>query len=666
MNYSKILNDKLKRTFIFPKFQKVYKLRNGLIIPNRNMKINRDYRMEYVLAYDSETYKGKCKLLCRNEGKLKYIMNPSFKQCLDFLYYKSSKRNGYRFFFNIDFDITAILKTLPQNKKNLKFIDDLSKGITVIYENYKLQWIRTKLFQIKRLNDKNKSKALFFSDLYTFFKMGLNKVAKEYLNKQKKDNIDAEKLNTSLKYWNKNEKDIIKYCIKDCELTAKVGIYLINACQESLKCLPRILVSPASLSKHFFRLNCILNRISDIPKKIIQISYNCYHGGKFELLKRGYFKKLWIYDINSEYPESEKKFPDLSNGVWYKFKKNKLPKKETFGYFDVLLDIPNNNLISTIPFHKKNEVLKYPNGKVWIWATWYDLDLIRKYIIKIRRGYIFLPKKNNIPPLKEAIDFLFDIKARNKRISKILYEIGKLTMNSYYGCTIEQHENWNELSNEFIKKAGILFNPVYASQITARGRWQILKPIPLKIWNNLAGFHTDSIMSEISLDKYLPISNEIGHWSNETLNLKNKESIILNTGMYQVGHNNYKMDDNNNFILDDDGNKICIDIIKTRGIPKQFINNWFDFCEKHKNLNEKKFIIRHMVKIREAIVHKNKYTFNDVNIFDDIEKTVSVKNDDKRSWKGSFKNFRDLSSRYIESFPLIKEINNDKLKYNYI
>ena len=666
MNYSKILNDKIKRTFIFPKYQKIYKLRNGLIIPNRNMRITRDYKMEYVLAYDFETFKGKGKLLARNEGKVKFILNPTFKECLDFLYYKAVKRNGYRFFFNIDFDITAMLKILPQTKENQKLIDDLSKGITVEYENYKLQWIRTKLFQLKRINDKNKSKALFFTDLYTFFKMGLNKVAKEYLKEQKLDIINPEKLNKSLNYWNKNEKDIIKYCIQDCKLTADIGNYFINAIQESLKCLPRILVSPASLSKHYFRLNCTLNRISDTPKKIMQIAYDCYHGGRFELLKRGYFKELYLYDINSEYPETESMLPDLSNGIWMISKKDKLPIKECFGYFDVLLKIPNDNLIGTIPFHRRNEVLKYPNGVFLTWATWYDLDLIRKYIVKIRRAYIFFPKKNSVPPLKNGIDFLFNIKAINKGVNKILYETGKLTMNAYYGCNIEQHENWNELSNEFIKKAGILFNPVYASQITSRGRWQILKPIPLKVWKELVGTHTDSVMSEIPLDKYLSISNKIGEWTNETIKFKNKEAIVINTGMYQIGRNNFKTDKDNNYVLDDNNQKIRLDIIKTRGIPKKFIDNWFDFCEKHKNLKEKKFIIKHMVKIREAIVHRNKYTFNDVNIFDDIERTVSVKNDDKRSWKGEFKNFKDLSTRHIESFPLIREINNDKLEYNYI
>lgn len=666
MNVKKILNNKVKRSFIFPKYQKKYKLRNGLIIPNRNMVINRDYKMEYVLAYDNETYKGKCKLLARNSGRVKYIMNPSFKECLDFLYFKSVKRNGYRFFFNIDFDITAILKTLLKNKKNLEFIDKLSRGITVEYEEYKLQWIRSKLFQIKRLNDKNRSKALFFTDLYTFFKIGLNKVAKEYLKEEKLNIIDPEKLNKSLNYWRKNEKNIIKYCIKDCELTANIGIYFINAIQESLKCLPRILVSPASLSKHFFRLNCRLNEISLIPKKIIQISYNCYHGGKFELLKRGYFKELFIYDINSEYSETERMLPDLKNGVWLIYKKNKLPKKECFAYFDVLIDIPKDNLISTIPFHKKNEVLKYPNGKFWTWATWYDLDLIRKYIVKIRRSYIFYPKENNIPPLENGIDFLFDLKAKNKEVNKILYESGKLTMNAFYGCNIETHKVWNEILEDYEFKAGILFNPVYASQITSRGRWQILKPIPIKVWKELVGFHTDSIMSEIPLEKYLPISDKLGEWSNESLKLKNKEAIIINTGMYQVGKNNIKLNKDNKPILDKEGKTISIDIVKTRGIPKKFINDWFEFCKEHKNLKEKKFIIKHMVKIREAIVHRNKYSFKDVNIFDDIERTVSIKNDEKRSWKESFKNFGDLSTRHIESLPLLKEINNNELKYNFI
>ena len=89
-------------------------------------------KYKYCLSYDTETYNGKCKLLARNTGH--YILEPTFLECLDFLFYKSSESNGYRFFFNIDFDVSAILKIW----NDLDAIKLLKDGISVKYNDYKM------------------------------------------------------------------------------------------------------------------------------------------------------------------------------------------------------------------------------------------------------------------------------------------------------------------------------------------------------------------------------------------------------------------------------------------------------------------------------------------------------------------------------------------------
>jgi len=117
-----LLNDKIEYTLISSKKwfrninalenfrKKQYILRNGLIIKNRKQFIKGKYKCDRVIGYDSETYQGYCKLLCRTEGRKKYILNPTFKDCIQFLSYGLNFTNTYRFFFNINFDIQGILK----------------------------------------------------------------------------------------------------------------------------------------------------------------------------------------------------------------------------------------------------------------------------------------------------------------------------------------------------------------------------------------------------------------------------------------------------------------------------------------------------------------------------------------------------------------------------
>jgi len=142
-------------------------------------------------------------------------------------------------------------------------------------------------------------------------------------------------------------------------------------------------------------------------------------------------------------------------------------------------------------------------------------------------------------------------------------------------------------------------------------------------------------MSDIDISEHLNIGNNLGQWNLET---KGK-AIVLNTGMYQIGK-----------------------ITKTRGIPKKFIKNWLYFCLKYSNKNEKEIIIKHMRKIREAIV-QDKSVIN-MNTMVDIERSVSVNSDTKRSWFSEFDNFKGLMSRNIDSLPLVYK--NNQLNINPI
>jgi len=613
--------------YIYDKGKKEYLIQGKVKLKVNSYRLKKNYKCEKVLAYDTETYKGTCKLICRNEGKKKELLDGSFDDSLEFLFYLADNPNVYRFFYNIDFDIQAILKLWNDVKK----IDELSQGITIEYKHWKLTWLRGRMFI---LHNVKRRRSVKFTDLHNFFKLGLDKEAKTYVKDCKFGNIDGNLLNTSLEYWNDNLDNIIEYCIQDCIITAKLGKVLIEGIENCGLSLPKWLVSSASLSKQFFRLTSYIPRLSYIPEKILNIAYKCYHGGRFEMGLRGSFEQLYLYDINSQYPTFIRKLPDMRNGLWKSV--NKLPKNECIGYFYVKVNIPKDYKFPTIPV-KHNGTIKFPTGYFEGWFTWYDLDLIREYLIDYKEGYIFKKCSNNYNLFKKGIDTLYEKKNEYKGKNLLYYNLTKLTMNALYGCFVEVNEkNFSDKPKEL--QAGTLFNSVYASQITAFGRWSVLKPIPKDQYNHIVAIHTDSVITDIPL-VCLPCSKELGDWNLEC----SGKGFIINTGMYQIDN-----------------------IVKTRGIPKRFINDWFDFAKNNKNKKEIKFEITRMRKIREGLI-RDKSLVN-VNTITIAKKTVNINSDYKRDWIYDFKDFKDVLSCNIDSLPYYSfdDGSNDNLYPNPI
>ncbi len=614
-----------------PQKRDFVRLNDGTIVNNNLRFLKKSYKINDIYGFDTETYKGKCRLLCRSDGSSKTLLEPTFLECLDFMFYNAKNSHIWRFFFNIDFDYNAIIKTLNLNNFFAKLmILMLDKGIEVQYGQYRISYIKNIMFTLK----KGKKKVVI-TDLFRVFRMSLNSASIEFLKNEVKENVNAKLLNESLEYWNDNLDDIISYCIQDCMLLKKLGKVFLKHLKKADISIPKYLCSPASLSKQHFRKKCQLPKVfPHNPLEVIQIAYNCYFGGRFEMLKKGTFEKMYNYDVNSEYPFFIAKLPSLKYGLWMYYnsdkEKIKLPKNEVLGYFKVKLLIPDDNLISTIPIRYKGTI-RFPNGVFEKWFTWYDLDLMRDYIIEIKEAYIYEKSKREYYPFKDTIEQLYKQKTKWKGKNSIMYMIFKLTMNALYGCFFEIHKN-EHINGKVVRNTGILFQPIYASQITAFGRWKILK----EVWNikdKLIGFHTDSILSQIPLEKYLDVGNDLGQWTNETNKLDdNIKGYIINTGMYQIGIGKGK-------------------IIKTRGIPKKYIVDWFDFAKENKVLKVKEFEIKRMTKLGQSI--RQYKDLDMINIMKDNKKSVNINSDKKRHWFEKFINFKHTLDDNIESLPYI-------------
>lgn len=567
------------------------------------------------IAYDTETFLGTCKLICRNEGIIKSLYNPTFDEILEFLLYRGSNGLYYRFFYNLGFDVTAILKTW----NNIEQIKLLKEGHKVKYNEYTLSYIQNKMFTVKK-----GKKVVVFTDLWQFYKMKLNEAGWKYLGQRKLDNVNAELMNTDETYWELHKSDIIKYCIMDCEILAELGKILVkNAIELELE-LPRYICSSASFSKAFFMKMAWLPNLKFIPQSIMELSHYCYYGGRFEVLQRGAFEYLEVYDKVSQYPTKIRELPSFKYGRWVQVKK--LPKEETYGFYRVKLDIPENCSLPTIPIRDK--IIKFPIGYFEGWFTWYDLDLVRQYITEIIEGWEYWDSGREYYPFKDKIESLFEKKAnikqqlkkkmkiREQKQLEVQYLLSKLCMNGLYGCFIEIHKHVDGK-----RYGGKLFHPLYACMITAYGRWSVLKDMKKEDYSSIVAIHTDSLILNKPIS-YLNCNDELGGWNKEN----SGKGFVFGTGQYQVNE------------------KIAI-----RSFSK--IDSWFALVEKYaKNRQKIRFVVNRMMKMAKALIQDK--NIDKANIMKEEKKFLMLNSDEKRNWKFKYKSFGQMLKKVNTSTPI--------------
>lgn len=601
-----------------------------------------DEQLSFI-GYDSETYRGKCKLLCDSKGN--YLLDGNFYDCIEFLINDIDDKS-HRVFWNMDFDLTAIFKLYEYDDNKIK---RLLEGYREKFGNYELTYLRPKFLSIKKGN-----KTVFIVDLFFMYKTSLNVSSKKYLNDEKIDKINGKILNESLDYWKENLDDIIKYCIKDCMLTENLGIFLTGKMKQASMKIPKFITSHASFSRQYFMENCKIPSIKWIPINILDIAVSCYYGGRFEVIERGFFKKLISLDINSAYPETISKLPSLKYGKWKVIENQKeVSKKEIIGFYKVHLIIPEKRISPFVIKYKG--IVIFPSGVFEKWITWYEYDLLKKYVYKFYYGYEYHPYKREYYPFKQAILHLYEMKSfykyDKKQKDEVLSWIFKLVMNAVYGCFIERHDKIliDESGSEMkITVAGKMFNPVYASIITARTRWKLLKDSGKKNWKKIVAFHTDSIIvKRFPLRMLFKLGKKLGKWSLE----KKGKGIILMSGIYQVGksvrNRGFSTRNQESIKESSEGKKLDWFEVLKEAITKE--KNCSE-CENVKKCNpSQKIQFKRMKVIKSAESIKRWNSLEKANTFIIENKCLDINSDNKREWNRQFIDINDLLTNKISS-----------------
>ena len=565
-----------------------------------------------VLGLDTETLNGYARLIADNRGNIAHITEAE-----DVLRFLTTVhfRNSHNFFYNLHFDVNAIIKYLPE--ENIK---ELNHTLKTTYLKYDLFYIPRKIFRIICHNHVHK-----FYDIQQFFGKSLEFNARKYLNLEKYiDPIDRATLGTSAKYWKDNYEAIVKYCINDCVLTQKLGQLLYNTLCNKIGLKPNAFTSEAGLTKEFVRTFTEIPNLLQVPMGAIKYSFYSYAGGRFEIVRRGYMGKCSLYDINSAYPYIIRDLVDITQGEW-KWTRT-LHEKATYGFYLVKV-VTKYNKISPINITLPNNTLCYPLINCLTYITKDELLAYDKYIdYEIIDGWEFYAHSEARQPFKEYIEHVYSHK-QSTPPDRYEYKTYKILMNGLYGCFYEKHKNKDQ---EKIR-VGKLFNPMYASLITAGTRIQLWNYAMQDI-NNFIGFATDSVLFKGTPD--LPTSNKLGDWSLEKVG----DTTVLRSGFYKIDN-----------------------IIKSRGVKKGVklktptgeYDSLFDYIYKNPKLLIYPVIATRPLSFSE-VLHKSKtFTLEDINIFTDQEYKIDINRDFKRIWERDLTEGIQLLTTEIDSEPLV-------------
>jgi len=302
---------------------------------------------------------------------------------------------------------------------------------------------------------KVKKKSLEFLDSFNFFKAKLKDIAKDFGEKNYKD----DDYSLSAKQWtNKIKKEIEN---KDFS-GAGQDSYLLYQLMQHMQENKNISWGLSSASSAFRTWKNEYNNYDiNIPEKMNYIFLQLYRGGRNELYSNNEYNDIIDVDINSLYPYVMKYFK-----YSIKLKKKLNVNKISIDYLLTSIKEQTYNYIFNVDFYlkgKRNPVmLKSKSGKLMqfqegknIWITGQEFYYLHEVaIVKINECY----QLYNGDLFSGYVDKFYEYKKNSGGVEKQFY---KLMLNSLYG-KFGQHKKIKHFTNyEELGEIGIILKNAY-------------------------------------------------------------------------------------------------------------------------------------------------------------------------------------------------------------
>jgi len=314
-----------------------------------------------IVGWDTETYQGRVKCLAMSTGR---VVESSDTDTLLSAIVEAGREADILVTWNLGFDAGAVLKTYVESHaevlreshyrrirllfryggiqeyarlegrrltaaeiKELREIMDelgsLSPWDFFSTPRHDVRIIGSKGFGVRpRYGPRHKRRYVWTYDAGAAYKTGhshmsLDAAAKKYLGLQKSDKelgIDRESVGTIPGYYESHREDIIKYCIQDAFLTARLMEHTILGFERLGIPFPERPFSSGSIAKCFLVNRPDHNIITKETRRleaVIPEAGEAYSGGVFLLFKAGRQVRPYMLDINSAYPAALAILPSL-------------------------------------------------------------------------------------------------------------------------------------------------------------------------------------------------------------------------------------------------------------------------------------------------------------------------------------------------------------------
>ena len=318
--------------------------------------------MPTVLGWDSETTNGFVQCLVNSRGT--FAEESDTLTLLDFLF-DEGLGVDYNVFWNVRFDFGAIIKpwvleqapTLKANhrrkmalNKEIALLDakafvdekrskddrlrrraalaeirDLESVERFDVGKYRILYIPKKGFRITRAQRKRGRNSVTFFDAMVFYATGiedaaaLDPTAKKYLGQHKTaadEGVDVARLGSEEGYYKAHREPILRYCLRDSQLTARLFEMTIAGFDRIHVPFPKEPWSRASVGREILKRSGVLETTRKAYAKLAKTGHariweQAYAGACILTRGVGAWPDVSKWDINSAYPAAMEIFPSL-------------------------------------------------------------------------------------------------------------------------------------------------------------------------------------------------------------------------------------------------------------------------------------------------------------------------------------------------------------------
>jgi hypothetical protein len=556
-------------------------------------------------------------LICTPYNEL--IFPKAFTTIIDWLLLLGANFCAY----NMDYDARAILKFLP-----FGVLEELSHFNYVTHCGYRVHYIPSKIFRV------SKGKQVFtMYDCFQFFHTSLANAAGIILHESKLDIPKSWLTKIRLLLKSKHRKKVIDYCKQDAMLCERLFLYLHNQFIAIGIDFNRP-ISTGALARRKF-----LKRM-DTPLKFWQNDFyrKIFFGGRIEVYRRGHFRNVRMFDINSAYPHALSTFynPNDCQSV----DTSQLSSDAVYGVYDVTVNIPVDEKVSPICVDLRGDgtsemPLVFPTGLYRLRVDLHTMRILvrKRFIDKLHWSREFFSDTDKLwfPEIPD----LYEQRKTRPEVSLAI----KLTLNSLYGNFAHRRVMKRALDVEpgidslywrgqFYREVRFdvkQTNYLVAAHVTGFTRARLYEAMEQVGFEHCVMAHTDSV-TVLPGGKSIPVGSSLGDWK---LERQPKNLVVVGSGVYAWG------DDKDGWENRFRGFQTATNlVVQLRG--------------KRRTIST--IIVNKPLSLGEAVARKK---LADMNVFQRVEKVLNANFDIKREWQRPFKSCAEVLQTNHDSETLV-------------